>query len=80
VLETCRELKSKINKYIEEVVRQVGYLPEIFTKLCLMHAAGRWQGTHMRCSRWRRPTKCDRAVATSRFQRPDSRLRHEGPA
>jgi hypothetical protein len=29
VLETCRELKSKINKYIEKVVRQVGYLPEI---------------------------------------------------
>jgi len=26
VLETCRELKN-INKYIEEIVRHVGYLP-----------------------------------------------------
>jgi hypothetical protein len=52
VLETCRELKSKINKYIEKVV-QVGYLPEKREAMChikvnfiLEHATKtqRWSG------------------------------------
>jgi hypothetical protein len=33
VLETCRELKNKINKYIEKTVRQVGHLPETSTHI-----------------------------------------------
>jgi hypothetical protein len=33
VLETCRELKNKINKYIEKTARQVGHLPEKATQM-----------------------------------------------